>query len=43
MAQEGRVFAAKADDLSSIPGTHTTEGENQFLQDVKKIFNPIKL
>ena len=32
MAQLERGLAAKADSLSSIPGTHMVEGENQLLQ-----------
>jgi hypothetical protein len=31
MAQEIKVFAAKPDNLSLIPGTHKVEGENQRL------------
>lgn len=32
MAQYTRALAAKSDDLSSIPGTHVVEGENQIPQ-----------
>lgn len=32
MAQEVKVLASKPDDLSSIPGSHTTKGENQLLK-----------
>lgn len=28
MAQHGKTLAAKFDNLSSIPGSHTVEGEN---------------
>ena len=31
MAQWVKGLATKPDDLSSIPGTHTMEGENWFL------------
>jgi hypothetical protein len=31
MAQWGRVLATKPDDLSSDPGTHMVEGENELL------------
>lgn len=30
MAQRIKVFAAKAEDLSSIPGTYKAEGENSL-------------
>lgn len=30
MAKEVKVLAAKADDLSSVPGTHTLGRENRF-------------
>lgn len=31
MAQQVKVLAAKTGDLSSVPGIHTEEGENQVL------------
>lgn len=34
MAEREKVLVAKCDDLSSIPGTHVMEGENQLLQSV---------
>jgi hypothetical protein len=34
MAQPGKVLAAKAEDLSSVLGTHVMEGENQLLKAV---------
>lgn len=36
MAQQVKVPVAKAEDLSSSPGTHTAEGENQPLQIVPR-------
>ena len=32
MVQQVKVLAAKPDDLSSIPGTHTVERENGLLK-----------
>ena len=32
MAQQVKVLAAKPDSLSSNPGTHMVEDENQLLQ-----------
>lgn len=32
MAEQENVLVAKCDNLSSIPGTHVMEGENQLLQ-----------
>lgn len=34
MAQWGKVFAVKPNDLGSVSGTHTVNGEDQLLQAV---------
>ena len=41
IAQWGNVLAARSKDLSLIPGTHTVEGENQFLQAVLKLSSDV--